>query len=189
MAKKRGTITLKDIKSKVYNRVGLQSPFKNVIGDICMPTYIMLYGRGGSGKSTFSLLLAEHLDSLGYPVYYVAAEQIDSPTFIEIFERNNIELSDNVVFDSTLKNYGWQPFVFIDSKDAINWKVEDLKAFKKKHPNTSVILTSQGTKAGSFTGKEIWRNELDALLLCDQGKLSGNSDKNRWGGAGKIKVY
>lgn len=60
---------------------------------------------------------------------------------------------------------------------------------KKAYPNQSFLLSSQGTKSGDFTGSGQWRNEVDAMIYCEAGLAKTDSDKNRWGGKGEMKIF
>jgi hypothetical protein len=50
-------------------------------------------------------------------------------------------------------------------------------------------VLSQATKNGNFTGTEKWRNEVDVMLLAENGIIYSGKDKNRWGGAGEMRIF
>ena len=99
------------------------------------------------------------------------------PNFQIVKDLNTLPLSD---FD----------VIVIDSKDSIGLKSSaEFKELRDAFPTKIWIITSQGTKAGDFTGDEKWRNEVDTLIYCENGTASTLEDKNRWGAKASIKIY
>ena len=150
-----------------------------------------MYGIGGSGKSSFVLLFSQYLASLGYKILYVAGEQFGTPTFKELLTRLNITAKDNFKIVDSLQRLNPKDFDFVvlDSKDNVGVELPAFRELKKKCPGQSFIILSQATKAGNFTGSEKWRNEVDVMLLAENGVIKSGQDKNRWGGAGEMKVF
>ena len=80
--------------------------------------------------------------------------------------------------------------IVIDSKDSVGLtRSSDFKELRNTYPDKIWIITSQGTKAGDFTGDEKWRNEVDTLIYCERGVASTINEKNRWGGKAEIKLF
>lgn len=186
-----GIMTIEDIKNATFDLIGLQDKWLNLIGKACKPTHFFVYGIGGSGKSSFVLLFSQYLASLGYKILYVAGEQFGTPTFKELLTRLNITAKDNFKIVDSLQRLNPKDFDFVvlDSKDNVGVELPAFRELKKKYPGQSFIILSQATKAGNFTGSEKWRNEVDVMLLAENGVIKSGQDKNRWGGAGEMKVF
>jgi hypothetical protein len=103
----------------------------------------------------------------------------------------NIKAGSNFKIVDTLDRLNPQDFDFIvlDSKDNVGVELPTFRELKKQYPEQSFIILSQATKSGNFTGSEKWRNEVDVMLLADNGTIKSGTDKNRWGGAGEMKVF
>lgn len=190
-AKIYDTMTVDDVKSAKYTIVPLAEEYEKLIGKICLPFHILVHGLGGSGKTSWALLFAQHIASLGFNVLYVAGEQYNTPTFTEMMNRLNIRANENYVFAGGLDALGMQHFdlVVIDSKDHISLSLSDYKRFKEQHPGLSTVIVSHSTKLGDFTGSGGWRNMVDTMVMADEGLIRTGHDKNRWGGHGEMRVY
>jgi uncharacterized protein YbcV (DUF1398 family) len=186
-----GVMSIDDAKKANFDLIGLQGKWLNLIGKACKPTHFFIYGIGGSGKSSFVLLFSQYLASLKYKILYVAGEQFGTPTFTELLNRLNIKAGDNFKIVDTLDRLDPHDFDFVvlDSKDNVGVELPTFRELKKQYPEQSFIILSQATKSGNFTGSEKWRNEVDVMLLADNGIIKSGIDKNRWGGAGEMKVF
>ncbi len=186
-----GVMTIDDAKKANFDLIGLQGKWLNLIGKACKPTHFFIYGIGGSGKSSFVLLFSQYLASLNYKILYVAGEQFGTPTFTELLNRLNIKAGSNFKIVDTLDRLNPHDFDFVvlDSKDNVGIELPTFRELKKQYPEQSFIILSQATKSGNFTGSEKWRNEVDVMLLADNGIIKSGIDKNRWGGAGEMKVF
>lgn len=184
-------MSLAQAKTAEYQTIGLQDVWLNVIGDACFPIHVMVYGEGGSGKTSCILKLSEYFNSLGHRILYVAGEQFDTPTFTELVTRLNIQGNDDfkIVKDLNTLDLKEFDFVVIDSKDSIGISVDDFRQLKNLYPKQSFIISSQGTKTGDFTGPGQWRNEVDTMIFCEDGVARTDQDKNRWGGKGEIRLF
>lgn len=186
----KGVMTVAEARSAQYRPVALTGEWLKLIGKMCLPTHFLVYGFGGSGKTSFVLLFTQYLSSLGYKILYVAREQFDTPTFTELLNRLNIVVGDNfqIVKDLNVLNPKNFDFVVLDSKDDMELELDNFVELKENYPNQSFIMISQGTKKGDFTGTGRWRNVVDVMILADNGIIKTGMDKNRWGGAGEIKI-
>lgn len=186
-----GLTRISDIKNEKYNSLGLKGQWLNLIGDACDPTYILLYGYGGGGKTTLALKFSEMQAFINRPVYYAAGEQFATPTLQNIINQLNIVDHPCLLFGKDLNGVDLKKFkvVVIDSKEAINFQINDLADFKKKYPETSLIITCQSTKDGQFRGTEQWRNDVDTMIQFQGGTAYTNRDKNRWGRHSELKMF
>jgi hypothetical protein len=180
-----------DIKNQKFEKIGLLGDYKKLIGDACKPTSIFIYGRGGSGKSTFCLRLSEVLNGLGNSIMYVASEQYGSPTFSELLNRLDLRADDSFVIVPSLDSDSpaKYDFIVLDSKDSCGLKNSDqFEALKKKYPKQSFIITSKGLKNGDFKGDEAWRNNVDTMIHCQKMVAEVSEEKNRWGGTEPMQI-
>ena len=187
-----GVMSVDAAKAMSFNKIGLTGKLKELIGDACEPTSIFIYGRGGSGKSGLSLQLADALNKKNKSILYVAGEQFSTPTFTELLIKTGIQGGPNFQIVKDLNTLPLSDFdvIVIDSKDSIGLKSSaEFKELRDAFPTKIWIITSQGTKAGDFTGDEKWRNEVDTLIYCENGTASTLEDKNRWGAKASIKIY
>jgi hypothetical protein len=191
-AESSGVMSVDAVKSMNFTKIGFTGKLKELIGDACEPTSLFIYGPGGSGKSGLALQIADFLASKNKKIEYVAGEQFNTPTFTELINKTGIKGGDNFKIVKDLNTLPIENFdvIVIDSKDSIGLKNSaEFKELRDAHPTKSWIITSQGTKAGNFTGDEKWRNEVDTLIYCENGVASTLDDKNRWGAKASIKIY
>lgn len=186
-----GIMSIEDAKKASFDLIGLQGKWLKLIGQACKPTHFFVYGIGGSGKSSFVLLFSQYLASLSYKILYVAGEQFGTPTFTELLKRLNIAAGNNFKIVDSLNRLNPKDFDFVvlDSKDHVGIDLEAFLELKKQYPKQSFIILSQATKSGNFTGSEKWRNEVDVMLLAENGTIKSGEDKNRWGGTGEMRIF
>ena len=183
-------LSVSDVLAEEHELIGLTGDLQKLIGNACSPTSIMCYGRGGSGKSGLSLKIADALHAKDKRVLYVAGEQFGTPTFQELIKLSKIKGGKGFDIVKNLTTVPLESYdvIVLDSKDSLSLDVDDFKKLRKAYPDKIFILTSQGTKAGDFTGKETWRNEVECLIYCENLTASTLEDKNRWGGKAKINI-
>lgn len=183
-------MSVKEALSLKFNLIGLDGDYLKLIGEACKPTSFFIYGPGGSGKSTLTLLFSDYMAKKGNKVLYVAGEQHRTPVFTKMLDRLKIQDSPNFTIVKRIDNLNPKNFdiMVIDSKDSLDYQLEDFKHQREQNPNLSFVILSQGTKSGSFTGTEKWRNEVDTLVYCESMVAYTNRDKNRWGGSAEIAI-
>lgn len=185
-------MSVDNAKKQVFNEIGLTGDHKKLIGEACYPITIFLYGNGGSGKSGLALKLADDIASKGKKVLYVAGEQYGTPTFVRLIQNVNVKGGENFKIVKDLSTLPINDFdlIVIDSKEASKlYSSDDFVELRQMYPGKSWILTSQGTKSGSFRGGYQWENEVDTMIYCSNGTASTMEEKNRWGGRAEIKLF
>ncbi len=185
-------MTIDEAKRDVFDEIGLTGDFAKLIGKACAPTSFMFYGKGGSGKSGAALKLADQLNKKGHSVLYIAGEQFGTPAFVELLRKTNVTGGDNFKIVRSLTSLPMRNFdvIVIDSKDSVGLhKSTDFVALREANPGKIWILTSQGTKSGSYTGDGQWYNEIETLIYCENGVASTLNEKNRWGNKAQIKLF
>lgn len=184
-------MSVEQAKARKYTPVNLDTKWKELIGKICLPTHMFVYGSGGSGKTAFTLLFTQHLANLGYKILYVAGEQFDTPPFTELLNLLNIIAGENYQIVGKLEtlNPADFDFVVLDTKDSLDIETQDFLELKGRYKQQSFIIVSHGIKGGDFKGKEQWRNIVDVMIQGEHGVIRTGQDKNRWGGAGEMLIY
>ncbi len=184
-------MSVDDVKHKKYNSVPLAEKWKTLLGEICLPTHLFVYGSGGSGKTSFALLFTQHLATLGYKILYVAGEQFDTPPFTKLLNQLNIVAGDNYKIVGKLEtlNPADFDFVVLDTKDSLEIDTLQFLKLKEQFNQQSFIIVSHGIKTGEFKGKEQWRNIVDVMVYGEHGTIKTGQDKNRWGGSGEMYIY
>lgn len=184
-------MSVDQVKSQKYNTVSLSAKWKALIGDICLPTHFFVYGSGGSGKTSFTLLFTQHLADLGYKILYVAGEQFNTPPFTKLLNELNIAAGKHyqIVGKLDTLNPADFDFVILDTKDSLDIDTGEFFALKSRYPDQSFIIVSHGIKGGDFKGKEQWRNIVDVMIQGEHGVIRTGHDKNRWGGAGEMLIF
>lgn len=187
-------MSIDDILAVEHIPIGLEGKWKELIGEACKPMNILMYGKGGSGKSGMALSFSQYLSEKGHPVLYVAGESFGTPVFKQLIMDAGIKGNDkfSIVPDLKGHNLSQYDFVVLDSKDSLKLDIEQFRSLKKNHPKLSFIVLSQGKKDGDYRGSEEWRNEVDTLInFPERGKASTADDngKNRWGGCAVVQMY
>lgn len=184
-------MSVDQVKSRKYNTVNLAPKWRELLGDICLPTHFFVYGSGGSGKTSFTLLFTQHLANLGYKILYVAGEQFDTPPFTKLLNQLNIAAGENYKIVPKLEtlNPADFDFVILDTKDSLEIDTQEFLGLKNQFNEQSFIVVSHGIKGGDFKGKEQWRNIVDVMIHGEHGVIRTGQDKNRWGGVGEMLIF
>ncbi|MBO7054848.1 MAG: hypothetical protein J6W37_05645 [Bacteroidales bacterium] len=161
----------------------LKGKFKKLIGDPSEPFKIMIYGKGGNGKSSLSLQFAQHLAELGKKVLYVAHEEKFGYTLQEKMRRYNIAHRNLFVTDTLPTSFKDYDVIFIDSVTAGKYEPEDLK---KLDNSKSYVYVFQCTKDGNFRGSQEFEHDVDTTIEVESFKAK--TVKNRFGGNEEINV-
>ena len=122
----------------------------NFIGKPNQNFKIMVYGRAGSGKSTFALKFAHYLASdIGKRILYVAKEEKLGYTLHEKMLRLNVA-NPNLYFNETLpKDLSKYDVVFLDSVNMLGLEPSYLEEMPK---DKAYVYIFQCTKDGKYRG-------------------------------------
>lgn len=182
--------TIEEMKAEEFTLLGLDGKWLELIGQACRPTSMLIYGPGGSGKSTLTLVFAYYLAHKGNKVLYAAGEQYGTPVFRDMLTRLDIHDHENFTIVPNLKeeNLNEYDLIVADSKDNLHIGLGEFIKLREAHPGKCWVILSQGTASGKWTGPEAWRNEVDTLIYCKNLVAYTNKDKNRWGGKAEIPV-
>lgn len=186
-----GVMTSDEAKEREYKPVNISQKWQSLMGKFCLPTNFFFYGKGGGGKTSLALLFCQELSDSGYKILYVAGEQYDTPPFKAMLIRLQINLGEDSKLVDSIERLNPKDFDFVvlDTKDSLSIKVEEFVQLDNQYQNQSFIVIPHATKAGTFKGSEQWRNIMDVMVECSDGVARTGHDKNRWGGAGEMRIF
>lgn len=136
----------------------------------------MIYGRAGSGKSTFAIQFAKYLSvEKGMKVLYIASEEKFGQTLQEKVRRfnvsnPNISFADRLPLDITKYDV-----VFFDSVNNMQIEPEELMDMTA---NVAMVGIFQCTKTGTFRGGEDFAHDMDIVVNVDN--MVAVTEKNRF---------
>lgn len=143
----------------------------------------MIYGKAGSGKSSFSLQFAQYLATLGKKVLYVADEEKFGYTLQEKMKRFGIAHQNLSIIDKIPNNTTDFDVIFIDSINSIGYEPEDLRKLDK---GQSWVYVFQSTKDGNFRGSQEFEHDVDTSIVVEE--MKAHTIKNRFGGKGEFEI-
>lgn len=157
--------------------------YKQLIGRPSEPFRIMIYGKAGSGKSSFALQFAQYIAGLGKKVLFVANEEKFGYTLQEKMRRYNIAHKNLFIVDTMPASIKEYDVVFIDSVNSIGYEPEDLRKLDAKK---SFVFIFQCIKDGNFRGSQEFEHDVDTSIVVESFKAK--TVKNRFGGNEEINV-
>ena len=147
---------------------------------------MMIYGKAGSGKSTFALRLAGYLSKeLGNRVLYVAKEEGFGYTLQEKISRlgvANTRLFFAEELPADLSNFD---VVFFDSINTLELSAADLRLLPS---DKAYVFVFQSRKDGLYMGQQAFAHDADTVIRVES--MTAYKDKNRFGGENAtLKVW
>lgn len=163
-----------------YDVMTLSGRWKDFIGRPSKNFKMMVYGKPGQGKSTFSILLARYLaKEKGLRVLYVAAEEKFGYTLQEKIKRlkaltPNLDFAEDLT-SSDLHNYD---VVLLDSVNHLQMDADELATLPQ---NCAYVWIFQSTKEGNYKGGQQYAHDSDTVIKVDS--MKARTEKNRFGAA------
>ncbi|MFQ3578548.1 MAG: ParB N-terminal domain-containing protein [Bacteroidales bacterium] len=180
------TVTVREFTlAGAFDFLQLSPLFAGVIGKPTLPFKMGVWGTGGSGKSTFSILFAKELASLNIPVLYIANEEKGSYTLFEKFKRLKVTSPLIDIAGEMPSDVSKYQAIFIDSVTSTNLTPQEIENLYKK--GKTVIFVMQATKIGTYKGKSDYQHISDVFLQVDAGKAT--TEKSRYGGSGTVEIF
>ena len=175
-------------KNASFNLLGFTGKWLQLVGDPSEPFKMMIWGTGGSGKSTIAIDFAHYLASkLNKRVLFVSNEEGAGATFHEKMTRLNA-FHPNLFITKTLPSRLIEyDFVFCDSANSMQLELPAFLALAKQYPRLSWVLMFQTTKDGNFLGTKDWQHAVDVEIYCNEGKAVAL--KSRFGGSEKVEIF
>lgn len=169
--------------------MGFDGEWREVVGNVTVPFYMMIHGGPGSGKSTFAIKFADYLNrKLNKNVLYIAAEETDqSATFKDKMERANA-MMDGLYTSSKIIPFDDMDVVFIDSVQMLKIEPEEMAEMMEnaRKNNISIVFVFHETKGGTYRGDTTFEHLIDIRLQMIEGATQMH--KNRMGG-GRASMY
>lgn len=152
---------------------------------------MMIFGKAGSGKSSYSIQFAAYLSkNLNKKVLYIADEEKIGYLLndkLTRFSAHNPNLHIVNSISESLSQFGDYDFIFFDSVTNIGLSPEQFEEFVADFPKTSFIAILQATKEGAFRGSNLWEHLVDVKIRFEKGK--SYTEKSRFGGNGVVEVW
>ena len=176
-----------DLKGMKFQTMGFRGSWKNMLGDPENPFHVMIYGAGGKGKSTFTVMFAKYLSqNLNLKTIYIADEEKVSKKLrdkIEMFDAYSPNFITTVEIPKSLRGFD---VIVLDSVTSMGVRPERLEELQKKHPHLSIIYILQTNKQGRYYGHKKWEHLGDMVLKFEDGVMT--VEKNRFGKTGEHKM-
>jgi len=189
---KKKIINSNDLRGMDFNTTEFEGNWGKSIGKkVELPFSMMIYGKGGSGKSSYAIQFARFLSKqLNKKVLYIADEEKVGYLLNDKLERfnahnNNLKLSDSA--KDVESDFNKFDFVFFDSVTNMGLQPAAFEKYKQNNPHTSFVAILQATKEGTFRGSNEWEHLVDVKIKFENG--ISYTEKSRFGGTGQVKVW
>lgn len=98
-------INIQTLKEKTYDELDLGDYYNNLLGNIESKTSIFIYGTSGSGKSVFTMQLADHFSGKTRKSLYCSYEEALKKTMRE--RAKNFNISSTKLYVCEYANFEW----------------------------------------------------------------------------------
>ena len=165
-----------ELKKMNFISLDFKGKWQQLFGKPAISFHLVIHGKPGQGKSTFSLQFANYLASNFGKVLFVSGEEGFSKTMKDKFRENNA-YNDNLFLADihSFKNLkeivkpDTYHFIFIDSLNNMGIDIEQLKEMRELYKNSTLITISQSTKKGQLRGSLEIEHESDISLKIEDG--------------------
>lgn len=186
-ARPRGRQSSEEMMSRQHESIGLTGKYARLLGDPEVGAQVLIHGLPGQGKTTFSLQVARHLAIEHGPTLYVSGEESGSVTLQEKLKKAG-GATKNLTFDDHVPHDVHEfDFLFLDSVQSLDFKLEDMAKLKKENPRLTIFFILQSTKAGNFKGGQGWAHDVDVLIEVANGEAF--TTKNRYKSPATITIW
>lgn len=170
------TIASTDLLNVVFDTLSFDGRWESFFGNPSRNFHCMIYGKAGSGKSTFAIQFAKYLSKvLGLKVLYIASEERFGYTLQEKIRRFNVA-NDNISFAEKLPlDITKYDVVFFDS--VTNMRIEP-EEWAKMTANIASVGIFQCTKDGAFRGGADFEHDVDIVVNVEN--MVATIEKNRF---------
>lgn len=170
------TISADQLLSARFDTLPFTGRWRGFFGNPSRNFKCMLYGRAGSGKSTFAIQFAKYLSSdMGMKVLYIASEEKFGNTLQEKVKRFNVA-NDNISFADRLPlDITKYDVVFFDSVNDMGISPDELMDMTA---NIAMVGIFQCTKDGMFRGGNDYSHDVDIVVKVDN--MTALTEKNRF---------
>ena len=181
-------VSAAEIDTMSFETVKLPKKYNQLLGNVSKGASIMVYGKPGSGKSSFAIDLAKEFAAQGDKVLIVSKEEGVNQTMQEKLRRYNATSPNIFVADDQLDDYSGYDLVIFDSVQSLQLEPSDIENNISAIDAMKVYIF-QVTKEGMFRGANEFMHLVDCVVTASNGTVTTEGCKNRFGGCGTIKVY
>lgn len=158
-----------------------------MIGNASPNGSIMIYGAPGGGKTSFVIQFAKLCAIADEDVLIISKEEGVNPTMKEKLIRFGANYPNIHIANDIPDNISSYHKVIFDSVQALQLEPSDLEKYIPF--DTLKIYVFQSTKSGSYRGAREYEHIVDCVLKAEDGVVTSEGCKNRFGGRGSYKVY
>ena len=175
-----------DISGMEFETFSFENEWNTLFGEPEYGFSMAIYGKPGTGKSTFALQFAHYLAENKGKVLFVSSEEGISKSIRDKINRLSLkskelhivsECNDEDKLIELLNAYKF-PFVFLDSINHMRITVEEIEQIKKRFPKTTFVLIFQATKAGDMKGPLEYAHNCDIVVRLEN--QTATTIKNRY---------
>lgn len=174
-----------EILAMQFPTISFKGDWKDHLGLPEKGFLMLIYGKPGSGKSTYAIKFADYLSRNHGKTLYVSAEELIGYTLQDKIKRNGA-LKAKFVGELPNNLSGWD-FIFLDSAQKLGLKLSDIEKLNKKYPATAFIFIYQSTKSGEARGSQQDKHEVDIAINVIEG--TATIDKNRFGSNEAMPIF
>lgn len=173
---KDSTISSQDLLRADFDTIDFDGRWESFFGSPSRNFKCMIYGKAGSGKSTFAIQFAKYLSKdLGLKVLYIASEEKFGYTLQEKIRRFNVA-NDNISFAEKLPlDITKYDVVFFDSVTNMRITPEEWASMTG---NVASVGIFQCTKDGAFRGGADFGHDVDIVVNVEN--MVATTEKNRF---------
>lgn len=170
------TISSQDLLRADFDTIDFDGRWESFFGSPSRNFKCMIYGKAGSGKSTFAIQFAKYLSKdLGLKVLYIASEEKFGYTLQEKIRRFNVA-NDNISFAEKLPlDITKYDVVFFDSVTNMRITPEEWASMTG---NVASVGIFQCTKDGAFRGGADFGHDVDIVVNVEN--MVATTEKNRF---------
>ncbi|AUD06335.1 hypothetical protein CWM47_33530 [Spirosoma pollinicola] len=204
--------SLAESKKLRVDKVALSQKYADFLVELAYPFKILIWGLPGSGKSTFSMALANEISNNCQLAYISGEEALNSPTLLDKQRRtltgqntnrclflNRLPNSETEWKQVLVNNNVFQiaPFkaVFYDSVTKlgitpfyVSAAANDYHIPEFEKSISHVFITHAHKDGQQYRGDGSWGHEVDVIIRVEKGIAT--TEKNRFGAVGKsLKVF
>jgi predicted ATP-dependent serine protease len=167
-------MNLEDFKNLHFKTLdfSIHSEYYSLFGSPAENFKLMIYGKSGHGKSTFSVEFAEFLALNFGRVLYNSSEEGLSKSLqkkvqgieTDLFDLAFCKSAKELLHELSQPHIKTPRFLFIDSINHMKITIEELQDIINLDKNRSIIWLMQTTKTGAFRGDNEFAHESDMIL-------------------------
>lgn len=173
-----GIVSSTQLGKPTTPQIQLDGQWKKELHRLYEDSQVMVSGPSGSGKTVKLMCFAKYLAQKGYPVLYVANEEMGRSTFDEKIEEFDIRHPNLFFVRDMPKDLSRWKVIFADSIQTLGWTLKNYKAWRLDNPKILSVVVVQSTKDGDFRGGNDWKHEMDVYMKVSYRKFI--PEKNRY---------